>query len=226
VSGWGPRVGGFVDCTGPNLRSRAAHRDTQHRDEMDPMNFPRARGDNRQGQRVALTARLDATAIPLLKGYVAQRFRWTLQLRHARDVACKRHEGLPLALLTWAPSLFVACIYPDAGTSEERPKFRNLMHSGGSKTMTTLLDQYGTNYSATQDEEMSLEAYLDLCKENPAAYSTAAERMLAAIGAPELVDTRNDPGSPASSATVSSAMLPIDQPSGLFEDHNIPRRYL
>jgi serine protein kinase len=59
--------------------------------------------------------------------------------------------------------------------------------------MTTLLEQYRTNYSVTQDEEMSLEAYLELCKETPAAYSTAAERMLAAIGDPELVDTRNDP---------------------------------
>ncbi len=59
--------------------------------------------------------------------------------------------------------------------------------------MTTLLEQYRTNYSVTQDEEMTLEAYLELCKEDPAAYSTAAERMLPAIGDPELVDTRNDP---------------------------------
>src|SRR6266576_3936558 len=59
--------------------------------------------------------------------------------------------------------------------------------------MTTLLEQYRTNYSVTQDEEMTLEAYLELCKEDPAAYSASAERMLAAIGDPELVDTRNDP---------------------------------
>src|SRR4051812_13944981 len=59
--------------------------------------------------------------------------------------------------------------------------------------MTTLLEQYRTNCSATQDDEMTLEAYLELCKEDPSAYSTAAELMLAAIGDPELVDTRNDP---------------------------------
>ena len=59
--------------------------------------------------------------------------------------------------------------------------------------MTMLLERYRTNYSATQDEEMSLEAYLELCRASPAAYSTAAERMLAAIGDPELFDTRNDP---------------------------------
>ena len=40
---------------------------------------------------------------------------------------------------------------------------------------------------------MSLEEYLDLCKRDPMAYATAAERMLAAIGEPEVVDTRHDP---------------------------------
>ena len=38
-----------------------------------------------------------------------------------------------------------------------------------------------------------LEDYLALCKRDPGAYTTAAERMVAAIGEPELVDTRNDP---------------------------------
>src|ERR1700682_1024 len=62
----------------------------------------------------------------------------------------------------------------------------------GALTMTTLLEQYKSAYSATADEEMSLEAYLGLCKKDSDAYTTAAERMLAAIGEPELVDTRND----------------------------------
>ncbi len=59
--------------------------------------------------------------------------------------------------------------------------------------MATLLEEFRSNYSATHDEEMSLEDYLELCKREPSAYATAAERMLAAIGEPELVDTRNDP---------------------------------
>ena len=59
--------------------------------------------------------------------------------------------------------------------------------------MTTLLDDFRSNYSATQNEEMGLEDYLELCKREPAAYATASERMLAGIGEPELVDTRNDP---------------------------------
>src|SRR5512144_2067750 len=59
--------------------------------------------------------------------------------------------------------------------------------------MGTLLDTFRTNYSATQEEELSLDEYLDLCQREPGVYATAAERMLAGIGEPELVDTRNDP---------------------------------
>ena len=57
----------------------------------------------------------------------------------------------------------------------------------------TLIEGYKAKYSAKQDEELSLEQYLDLCKKSPATYASAAERMLAAIGEPELVDTRHDP---------------------------------
>jgi len=59
--------------------------------------------------------------------------------------------------------------------------------------MTTLLEEFRSNYSATQNEEMGLEDYLEMCKREPASYATAAERMLAGIGEPEPVDTRNDP---------------------------------
>src|SRR6478752_3626159 len=48
-------------------------------------------------------------------------------------------------------------------------------------------------YEQTREEEMSLEDYLELCRKDPLVYATAAERMLAAIGQPELVDTRHDP---------------------------------
>lgn len=39
----------------------------------------------------------------------------------------------------------------------------------------------------------SLEQYLELCKQDPWAYATSAERMLRAIGDPEIVDTSKDP---------------------------------
>jgi serine protein kinase len=59
--------------------------------------------------------------------------------------------------------------------------------------MIELLERYKTRYSESQDEEMSIEDYLDLCKRDPGAYASAAERMLAAIGEPETIDTRSDP---------------------------------
>ena len=55
-----------------------------------------------------------------------------------------------------------------------------------------LFDLYREQYAKASDEEMSLLEYLDLCKRDSLAYATAAERMLAAIGEPEVVDTRND----------------------------------
>ena len=39
---------------------------------------------------------------------------------------------------------------------------------------------------------MSLQQYLDLCKSDPGIYASAAERMLMAIGEPELIDTSRD----------------------------------
>ena len=46
-------------------------------------------------------------------------------------------------------------------------------------------------YETKREEELSIEEYLDLCKRDPLTYATAAERMLAAIGEPEMVDTAN-----------------------------------
>ncbi|MGH1542955.1 MAG: PrkA family serine protein kinase [Arenicella sp.] len=59
----------------------------------------------------------------------------------------------------------------------------------------SLFKHYRSRYETTQQEEMSLQDYLNLCKENPLVYASAAERMLAAIGEPELVDTSVDPRS-------------------------------
>ncbi len=55
-----------------------------------------------------------------------------------------------------------------------------------------LFDTYREQYVKARDEEMSLLDYLELCKNDPLAYASAAERMLAAIGEPEIIDTRND----------------------------------
>jgi len=55
------------------------------------------------------------------------------------------------------------------------------------------IGNFVARYARNQEEELSLDEYLAECKRQPMAYATAAERMLAAIGEPELLDTRNDP---------------------------------
>jgi len=57
----------------------------------------------------------------------------------------------------------------------------------------SIFDHYKARYSAVQQEEMSLQEYLNLCREDPKVYANAAERMLDAIGEPEVVDTALDP---------------------------------
>ncbi|CAN5737477.1 PrkA family serine protein kinase [soil metagenome] len=55
-----------------------------------------------------------------------------------------------------------------------------------------IFDNYAARYERTREEEYSLSEFLELCKKEPLAYATAAERMLAAIGQPEQIDTRHD----------------------------------
>ena len=59
--------------------------------------------------------------------------------------------------------------------------------------MMKIAEGYKARYSSSQADEMSVEEYLELCRKDPAVYASAAERMLAAIGEPEVVDTRLDP---------------------------------
>lgn len=52
---------------------------------------------------------------------------------------------------------------------------------------------YTKRFVDRKSDEMNLDEYLELCKEDPTAYANAGERLLIAIGEPELVDTRHDP---------------------------------
>ena len=56
----------------------------------------------------------------------------------------------------------------------------------------SIFARYQSRYEALQEEELSVQEYLDVCKNDPTAYASVAERMLLAIGEPELVDTRGD----------------------------------
>ena len=56
----------------------------------------------------------------------------------------------------------------------------------------SIMQHFKDRYEATQEEEYTLEEYLEICKKDPAAYATAAERMLLAIREPEHIDTSRD----------------------------------
>src|SRR5690242_21819016 len=56
-----------------------------------------------------------------------------------------------------------------------------------------VISNFAARFERSREEELSIEEYLAECKRNPLAYATAAERMLKAIGVPQMVDTRYDP---------------------------------
>ena len=55
-----------------------------------------------------------------------------------------------------------------------------------------LFAAYTRGFEANREAEMTLPEYLEACRDNPLMYSTATERLLAAIGEPEMVDTAKD----------------------------------
>ena len=56
-----------------------------------------------------------------------------------------------------------------------------------------LFSHFQSRFESAEQEEFSLQEYLDLCKNDTTTYASAAERLLIAIGEPELVDTSKDP---------------------------------
>ena len=66
-------------------------------------------------------------------------------------------------------------------------------HGASAHEARGVLSRFQARYESRMEEEYTLQEYLELCKSNPAAYATAPERMLMAIGEPEMIDTRNDP---------------------------------
>lgn len=56
----------------------------------------------------------------------------------------------------------------------------------------SLFKHYQSRYDHNRPEEYSLEHYLKLCKTDATVYASAAERLLMAIGEPEVIDTSRD----------------------------------
>lgn len=57
----------------------------------------------------------------------------------------------------------------------------------------SIFQRYISRYEGNREEVYSLQEYLEICRSDPSAYATAAERLLMAIGEPELIDTSLDP---------------------------------
>lgn len=56
----------------------------------------------------------------------------------------------------------------------------------------SVLDKIKTNYNVSQNE-LTVSEYLEACKKDSSLYAKPAERILKAIGEPEVIDTKEDP---------------------------------
>jgi len=56
----------------------------------------------------------------------------------------------------------------------------------------SIVSLYQQRFEQRQEQELSIDEYLELCRQDPSVYATAAERMLDAIGEPEIIDTARD----------------------------------
>src|ERR1700742_4270532 len=57
----------------------------------------------------------------------------------------------------------------------------------------SLFNAFARSFEARSQTDMSMAEYLESCRGDPGRYATAAERILAAIGEPDVVDTARDP---------------------------------
>jgi len=60
------------------------------------------------------------------------------------------------------------------------------------KPSDEIFDLYAESYGRIRENELELREFLEACREDPTMYASASERMLTAIGEPELVDTSTD----------------------------------
>ncbi|MFS1162223.1 PrkA family serine protein kinase, partial [Aeromonas salmonicida] len=56
-----------------------------------------------------------------------------------------------------------------------------------------IFEHYQQRYEKAREEEYSIQEFLDMCKQDKACYASAAERLLVAIGEPEMIDTSVNP---------------------------------
>lgn len=56
-----------------------------------------------------------------------------------------------------------------------------------------IFDHYQRRYEAAREEEYTLQEFLEMCRTDRSCYASASERLLLAIGEPEMVDTALEP---------------------------------
>ncbi len=57
----------------------------------------------------------------------------------------------------------------------------------------SLFNAFARSFEARSEADMSMAEYLESCRGDPMRYANAAERLLAAIGEPQMIDTAKDP---------------------------------
>src|SRR5579872_6728716 len=57
----------------------------------------------------------------------------------------------------------------------------------------SLFNAFARSFEARSETDMSMSEYLESCRGDPMRYANAAERILAAIGEPQMIDTARDP---------------------------------
>src|ERR1700678_3115242 len=57
----------------------------------------------------------------------------------------------------------------------------------------SLFNAFARSFEARCETDMPIAAYLETCRNDPMQYASAAERILAAIGEPQMIDTAKDP---------------------------------
>src|SRR5580704_10345000 len=63
----------------------------------------------------------------------------------------------------------------------------------GSMYNDSLFNAFARSFEARSETDMSMAEYLESCRGDPMRYANAAERLLAAIGEPQMIDTAKDP---------------------------------
>jgi len=57
----------------------------------------------------------------------------------------------------------------------------------------SIFQHYQSRYDQAKEEHFTIQEFLDICRKDKLAYASAAERLLTAIGQPEMIDTSTEP---------------------------------